>query len=521
MQSPDDSAPSLAQGLPVALGVAGAAAGITGSLLQGAWPWAAAAVTGGLMAAWQVFSIARRQRHQRSAAQGRGDSALRIRMALDKTAVPLRIADAEGHLVYLNEALQAVLRRDAAAFRATTPGFDPEQMLGASVGVFYADPDAAVQRLRALKARASSSMVLGGREYEVTTTPIFDNANVLTGTVGQWLDVTAQRSAERALEDFIATAVGGNLAARMQPQAHDGFHRRMAEQLNRLIDGLGGTLRQVQTAATDLSTACGQITQTSQSLSLSASQQAASVQETTASLQEMSASIKGNAESATITDGMATKAAKDAQDGGAAVAQTAAAMKTIATKISIIDDIAYQTNLLALNAAIEAARAGEHGKGFAVVAAEVRKLAERSQVAAQEIGNLATSSVQLAEKAGTLLTQMVPSIHRTSELVQEISAASGEQSDGVGQITSAMNHLSSATQQTASASEEMSATAEELSNQAARLQDLMGFFRLNSDPGPSGTSDRTKTPGPSARTTSRSGRSAPTFGLQSTTHSPA
>jgi methyl-accepting chemotaxis protein len=154
-------------------------------------------------------------------------------------------------------------------------------------------------------------------------------------------------------------------------------------------------------------------------------------------------------------------------------------MKSIASKIRVIDDIAYQTNLLALNAAIEAARAGEHGKGFAVVAAEVRKLAERSQVAAQEIGGLAGNSVQLAEKAGALLERMVPSIHKTSELVQEIASASGEQSDGVGQITKAMNNLSATTQQTASASEELSATAEELSAQAARLQDLMAFFQLD------------------------------------------
>ncbi|WP_291830300.1 methyl-accepting chemotaxis protein, partial [Bosea sp. (in: a-proteobacteria)] len=181
---------------------------------------------------------------------------------------------------------------------------------------------------------------------------------------------------------------------------------------------------------------------------------------------------------ATVTDGIATKAAREALDGGSAVTQTVDAMKSIATKIGIIDDIAYQTNLLALNAAIEAARAGEHGKGFAVVAAEVRKLAERSQVAAQEIGNLATHSVGLAEKAGSLLTAMVPSINRTSELVQEIAAASGEQSDGVTQITGAMNHLSSSTQQTAAASREMSATAEELSSQAAQLQELMAFFRL-------------------------------------------
>jgi methyl-accepting chemotaxis protein len=183
---------------------------------------------------------------------------------------------------------------------------------------------------------------------------------------------------------------------------------------------------------------------------------------------------------------MAAKAAKEALEGGEAVGKTVEAMKSIATKISIIDDIAYQTNLLALNAAIEAARAGEHGKGFAVVAAEVRKLAERSQVAAQEIGQLAGSSVTMAEQAGAVLKQMVPTINKTSELVQEISAASGEQSQGVGQITGAMNHLNTATQQNASASEELSATAEELSGQAAALQDMMAFFTLNDSIAPHG-----------------------------------
>jgi methyl-accepting chemotaxis protein len=121
-------------------------------------------------------------------------------------------------------------------------------------------------------------------------------------------------------------------------------------------------------------------------------------------------------------------------EGGEVVRETVMAMKQIAGKIGIIDDIAYQTNLLALNAAIEAARAGEHGKGFAVVAAEVRKLAERSQTAAQEIIAVAENSVSLAEKAGHLLDQMVPSIRKTADLVQEISAASREQSAGLEQI---------------------------------------------------------------------------------------
>jgi methyl-accepting chemotaxis protein len=176
---------------------------------------------------------------------------------------------------------------------------------------------------------------------------------------------------------------------------------------------------------------------------------------------------------------MASKAAKDAADGGESVNATVAAMKQIAKKIGIIDDIAAQTNLLALNAAIEAARAGEHGKGFAVVAAEVRKLAERSQVAAQEIGEVASSSVELAEKAGKLLEQMVPTIRKTADLVQEISAASSEQSSGVGQINSAVSQLNQTTQQNASSSEELAATSEEMSSQAEQLQQTMSFFKLD------------------------------------------
>jgi methyl-accepting chemotaxis protein len=405
----------------------------------------------------------------------------RIRSALDATALPIRIASAEGVVMYVNQALDQVLHRDAAAFRKEQPSFDPDHIVGGSIGIFYADAEAALARLRALTARTSSVMTLGGRRYSIVTTPIFDDAGTMLGTVGQWLDIEDQSKSETALNALIAAASQGNFGARIDTSSHDGFHRQVGELLNGLLENFSGTIREVRAAADQLSAASGQVSQTSQALSHSASQQAASVEETTASLQEMNASVKQNAENATVTDGIATKAAREAQDGGTAVGQTVDAMKSIATKISIIDDIAYQTNLLALNAAIEAARAGEHGKGFAVVAAEVRKLAERSQVAAQEIGNLAGTSVQLAEKAGGLLNQMVPSIQKTGELVQEIAAASGEQSDGVAQITGAMNHLSSATQQTASASEELSATAEEMSAQAEQLQELMGFFKLADD----------------------------------------
>jgi methyl-accepting chemotaxis protein len=154
-------------------------------------------------------------------------------------------------------------------------------------------------------------------------------------------------------------------------------------------------------------------------------------------------------------------------------------MKDIASKISIIEEIARQTNLLALNAAIEAARAGEHGKGFAVVASEVRKLAERSQTAAAEINQLSASSIKVAEKAGEMLNKIVPDIQRTAELVQEISASSNEQNSGAEQINGAIQQLNSVIQQNASASEEMSSTAEELSSQAEQLQETMSFFKLD------------------------------------------
>lgn len=249
--------------------------------------------------------------------------------------------------------------------------------------------------------------------------------------------------------------------------------------MKQMAEKLIGVITEVRSSADNIASASEQVSATAQSISQATNEQAASVEETSASVEQMSASINQNTENSKVTDGIATKAATDANEGGVAVKETVNAMKSIADKISIIDDIAYQTNLLALNAAIEAARAGEHGKGFAVVAAEVRKLAERSQVAAQEIGEVAKNSVGLAERAGTLLDEIVPSINKTSDLVQEISAASEEQSSGAGQITSAMSQLNRVTQQNASSSEELAATAEEMSGQAEQLQQLISYFKLD------------------------------------------
>ncbi|MGF6708754.1 methyl-accepting chemotaxis protein [Pseudomonas frederiksbergensis] len=276
--------------------------------------------------------------------------------------------------------------------------------------------------------------------------------------------------------EVLSRVAAGDLDVTIPLRAND--TGSMLAAMKGMVEKLSQIIGEVRGAANALSGASEEVSATAQSMSQASSEQAASVEETTASVEQMSASIDQNTENARVTDSMAGNAARQAVEGGAAVKDTVAAMKSIADKIGIIDDIAYQTNLLALNAAIEAARAGEHGKGFAVVAAEVRKLAERSQVAAQEIGEVAKGSVALAERAGSLLDEIVPGIAKTSDLVQEIAAASDEQSSGVGQINTAMNQLNQITQQNASASEELAATAEEMSGQAEQLQQLMSFFSL-------------------------------------------
>jgi methyl-accepting chemotaxis protein len=417
-----------------------------------------------------------REREQALAAEN-----ARVKQALDICSTNVMIADPDGNIIYNNSSVAQMMQRNEAELRKVLPQFDARRIVGSNFDQFHRNPSHQRNLLGGLKGEYKTEIKVSSLTFSLIANPINDAKGTRLGTVVEWTDRTLEVSVENEIGSMVDNATQGDFSQRVALEGKAAFFRMLGEKFNSLVETVSNTIREVRVSADQLGGASDQVSQTSQSLSHSASQQAASVEETTASLQEMAASVKQNADSANLTDGMATKAAREAIEGGQAVGQTVDAMKQIATKISIIDDIAYQTNLLALNAAIEAARAGEHGKGFAVVAAEVRKLAERSQVAAQEIGTLASNSVKLAEKAGTLLTNMVPSIQKTSELVQEISAASSEQSQGVAQINGAMNHLSTATQQTASASEQLSATAEQLSAQAAQLQEQMAFFKLADD----------------------------------------
>jgi methyl-accepting chemotaxis protein len=252
---------------------------------------------------------------------------------------------------------------------------------------------------------------------------------------------------------------------------------KLMQALSAMVAGLTRTVTNVRVIAGEVSSASQGISSASVQVSNGASAQAASAEEASSSMEEMVSNIKQNADNAQQTDKIATKSAKDAQESGKCVLEAVAAMKEIATRISIIEEIARQTNLLALNAAIEAARAGEHGKGFAVVAAEVRKLAERSQKAAGEINHLSGTTVKVSERAGEMLDKLVPDIQKTAELVQEITAASKEQDSGSEQINKAIQQLEKVIQQNASAAEEMASTTEELTGQADQLMSALGFFR--------------------------------------------
>ena len=463
---------------------------------------------------------------------------LRIRNALDKCSTNVMIADVNNEIIYMNETVTAMMQRNEAELRKVLPQFEARNLVGRSIDVFHKNPSHQRNLLAGLTSTYRTQIQVGSLTFSLGANPIRNAQGERVGTVVEWADRTAEVGAENEVAQLVQGASAGDFGQRIAVDGKTGFFATLSNGMNQLMEtsergltdvsellaafaegdlthritadysGLFGQVKdnanttaenltrvlgEVRAAADALTGAANQVSATAQSLSQAASEQASSVEETTASVDVMSASISQNSDNAKVTDGMATKTSREAVEGGEAVTQTVTAMKQIAAKIGIVNDIAYQTNLLALNAAIEAARAGEHGKGFAVVAAEVRKLAERSQEAAKEIGDLAGNSVSTAERAGKLLDAIVPSIQKTSELVQEIAAASAEQSESVVQIGGAMGQLSKATQQNASASEELAATSEELSGQAQQLQESVGFFRTG-DAAPAALERRAATP---------------------------
>jgi len=299
-------------------------------------------------------------------------------------------------------------------------------------------------------------------EYKGDFNRIKDNLNTLIDATRE-ITLLAEEMAE------------GNLSVEVRERS---TQDKLMRALNSMIKKLNEVVVRVKAASDNVASGSRELSATSEEMSQGTAEQAASAEEVSASMEQMVSGIRQNADNASQTEKIAMKSAEKAQEGGKAVAETVGAMKEIAEKISIIEEIARQTDLLALNAAIEAARAGENGKGFAVVASEVRKLAERSRKAAAEIGKLSGSSVEIAENAGKMLAGMMPEIRKTAELVQEISAASNEQNAGSEQVNKAVQQLDQVVQQTASMAQEMSSISEELSEQAEKLRHTISFFKV-------------------------------------------
>ena len=476
---------------------------------------------------YRVTTVVRNARLQMKAAAESAVTNMRVVNALNKASTNVMIADANYDILFMNETMVAMMRNHESELKKALPDLNVDTLIGCNIDVFHKSPAHQRQMLQAMTGMMRTQIQVGSLYFGLTANPILDDQGQRLGTVVEWLDRTVEVSAEQEIARVVNAAAMGDFSGRLLLDGKKGFYETLARGMNQLVntseqglndvadllaafaegdlsrriereyDGLFAkvkesanttaenltrVLSEVRSAADALTVASDQVSATATSLSQSAREQAANVEETSAQIDVISASIANNSENARVTDGMASKANKEAAEGRSAVGETVLAMKQIAAKIGIVDDIAYQTNLLALNAAIEAARAGEHGKGFAVVAAEVRKLAERSQLAAKEIGDLAGDSVSTAERAGKLLDEIVPSIQKTSELVQEIAASSSEQSESVVQIGGAMGQLNQATAQNAAASEELAATSEEMSAQAEQLQQSIAFFRTGDSP---------------------------------------
>jgi methyl-accepting chemotaxis protein len=303
--------------------------------------------------------------------------------------------------------------------------------------------------------------------YEISKNSINSLVEILNSIVAELREVLGKMS-------------NGDLTSNIELELPGDFSS-IKSSVNEFIVNLTQIISKVRSGVSEISKASTEVNSNSQSLSSGAEEQSGSIEQTTTSVEELNGAVNENTQNANKTKELANEAASMAVEGGESVVKTVDAMKTIADRITIIEDIVYQTNLLALNAAIEAARAGEHGRGFAVVAAEVRKLAKRSQVAAQEISSITKESVTVSAEAGELINKAVPMIEQTAVLIQDISNASSEQSVGMNQINTAMVELDQVTQQNTTMAQELSVAAEELDGQSNGLIKMMEFFTVDED----------------------------------------
>jgi methyl-accepting chemotaxis protein len=432
----------------------------------------------------------------------------RIRNALDRVSVGAMLADAEGTIIYVNEAMQALLSLQTEELRKQLPQFDSGRILGSPLEMFQVR---AFERgsLAAMTEAHTADFKAGNCSLRIVANPVVDDDGKRVSTIVQWFDRTQEVAIEEEVQRIVDQALEGNLTVRIREAGKEGFFKSLADGMNRLVGNMAEVLRTVSRAAAEVGSGADELSRGNADLSQRTEKQAASLEETTSSMEQMTLAVKSNAHNAAQASQLAV-AAREQADLGSAVVQSAviamseinASSRKIADITGVIDDIAFQTNLLALNAAVEAARAGEQGRGFAVVASEVRNLASRSAAAAKEIKGLIRDSVaklddgtQLVGSSGKVLNDIVAGVKKVTDVIAEIAASGHEQASGIEQVNKAVVSMDTVTQQNAALVEEAAAAAQALTAQASHLGLLMARYQFGESSGTatpekSATSDR-------------------------------
>ena len=463
---------------------------------------------------------------------------LRVRSGLDVVKSNVMIADGDYNIMYMNTALQEMMREAESEMREVLPNFEAGKLLGANMDVFHKSPDHQRRLLDSLTSVYESHITVGSQKFHLVATPVIDDNGKRSGTVVEWRDETVEKAIEAEVDGLVKAVVAGDFSQRVPLEGKKEFMLNLATSMNALCENTGkalqdligmlsaladgdltnridaeyrgmfgelkndankmaerisATIAEIKASAAEVTSASAEISSSTTDLSQRTEEQAASLEETSASMEEIASTVKKNAEYAQAANESASSTRDVADRGGQVVAQAVEAMakieessRKISDIIGVIDEIARQTNLLALNAAVEAARAGEAGRGFAVVASEVRSLAQRSSQAAKDIKDLITNSndqvkggVDLVNRAGAALTEIVDSIKKVADIVADIASASNEQSTGIEQVNKALTQMDEVTQQNSALVEENAATAKTLEHQAKTMGERVSFFKLD------------------------------------------
>jgi len=465
---------------------------------------------------------------------------LRIKIALDAMSSGIIIVDNDRNIIYANQTVLDILLQMESEIRLKIPQFDVKNLIGMNIDSFHHQPAAQANLIAKLSGSHVGEFELNGKSNRIVATAVVNNKGERLGTVAEWHDRSAAKVAEQEVVDMINAIMAGDFSKRINTADKTGFYKdagkginsivdifdawlkeivrvfsgiesgdltqkieddgreagvfsELARHSNAAVDNLHALIVQIRLVADAINTAAREMAEGNTDLSQRTEEQASSLEETAASMEELAATVKTNAENAKQANQMALAAASVAAKGGNVVRDVVQTMESINASsskivdiISVIDGIAFQTNILALNAAVEAARAGEQGRGFAVVASEVRSLAQKSAAAAKEIKQLISDSVskvavgsKQVNEAGGTMDEIVISVKRVTDIMDEISAASVEQSAGIDQVNQAITQMDEVTQQNASLVEESAAAATSLEEQAQALMESVGVFKLS------------------------------------------